>query len=230
MEIGTLNEKPLHAALKAWYAQPGDRLEVKVDGYVIDILRGGLLVEVQTGNFAGIKRKVTKLAADHALRLVYPIAQEKWISKQLPGEATAAKRRKSPRHGSPAEVFRQLVSFPELICHSNFSLEVLMIQEEELRRFDGSRGWRRRGWVTVERRLLAVAESRLIETPADLWRLLPVSLPDAFTSAELAEEAGVSQRLAQQIAYCLRKMGELEQTGKRGRAYLYTRAAGAAGL
>src|SRR5262245_62323945 len=30
--IGLLNEKPLHAALKAWYAQPGDQFEVPLDG------------------------------------------------------------------------------------------------------------------------------------------------------------------------------------------------------
>lgn len=38
--IGTLNEKPLHAALKGWYARPGDRFEVPVDGYLVDIVRG----------------------------------------------------------------------------------------------------------------------------------------------------------------------------------------------
>ena len=60
-EIGTLNEKPLHAALKDWYAQPGDQFEVSVDGFVVDLVRGDLLVEVQTGNFAAIKRKVKAL-------------------------------------------------------------------------------------------------------------------------------------------------------------------------
>ena len=37
--IGLLNEKPLHASLKQWYARPGDRFEVPVDGYVIDLSR-----------------------------------------------------------------------------------------------------------------------------------------------------------------------------------------------
>ena len=37
--IGLLNEKPLHASLKQWYARPGDRFEVPVDGFVIDIVR-----------------------------------------------------------------------------------------------------------------------------------------------------------------------------------------------
>ena len=59
--IGTLQENSLHAALKTWYAQPGDQLECKVDGYVIDLVRGDLLVEVQTANFSAIKRKLLKL-------------------------------------------------------------------------------------------------------------------------------------------------------------------------
>ena len=44
--IGLLNEKPLHAALKAWYAQPGDRFEVPLHGFVIDIVRDDVLLEV----------------------------------------------------------------------------------------------------------------------------------------------------------------------------------------
>lgn len=50
-QIGELNEKPLHAALKAWYAGPGTRMEVPVDCgqrvYVIDLLQGDLLIEIQ---------------------------------------------------------------------------------------------------------------------------------------------------------------------------------------
>ena len=47
--IGSLHEKSLHAALKAWCLQPGDHTEVPVDGYIIDIVRGDLLIEVQNG-------------------------------------------------------------------------------------------------------------------------------------------------------------------------------------
>jgi hypothetical protein len=36
----------------------GDRCEVAVEGFVIDIIRDNLLIEVQTGGFASIKRKV----------------------------------------------------------------------------------------------------------------------------------------------------------------------------
>ena len=65
MDIGLLNEKPLHAALKNWVAQPENQLEVAVDGFVIDIIQDGVLVEIQTGNFSAIRRKVS---ADRRLR------------------------------------------------------------------------------------------------------------------------------------------------------------------
>ena len=75
--IGLLNEKPLHASLKAWYAQPGDRFEVGVDRFVIDFVRGDLLLEIQTGSSTRLKSKLNTLVGSHRIRLIYPIAQEK---------------------------------------------------------------------------------------------------------------------------------------------------------
>ena len=60
-QIGTLNEKSLHAALKEWYALPGDRFEVAVDGFVADIVRGEQLIEIQTRSFPAMKRKLRRL-------------------------------------------------------------------------------------------------------------------------------------------------------------------------
>ncbi|MBU0492329.1 MAG: hypothetical protein KKA73_15725 [Chloroflexi bacterium] len=219
--IGELNEKPLHAALKAWYAQPGDRLEVTVAGFVVDIVRGDLLIEIQTGGFAGIRAKLHALTDSYPVLLVYPIAREKWIVKLAEDGQRQVSRRKSPKQGALAEVFRELVSFPALLAQPNFCLEVLLIREEEARRYDGARGWRRRGWVTHERRLLQVVGRHRFDTPADLGALLPAELVAPFTTADLAEALDQPRRLAQQMAYCLREMGVLTPVGRRGRAILY---------
>src|SRR5919106_2448020 len=152
--IGLLNEKPLHASLKQWYARPGDRFEVPVDGFVIDIVRDDLLIEIQTRNFSSIKSKLNKLARSHHVRLIYPIVQEKWIVR-------GAIRRKSPKRGRLEDLFWELVSIPQLLSNPNFSLEVLMIREEEVRRYDVKRKkWRRRGWVIEGRRLVDVLDRR----------------------------------------------------------------------
>ena len=66
-DIGLLNEKPLHASLKEWYAQPGDKFEVAVDRYVVDIVRHDLLLEIQTGSFASIKTKLKSLVDSHRI-------------------------------------------------------------------------------------------------------------------------------------------------------------------
>ncbi|NQU30778.1 MAG: hypothetical protein HQ525_08935 [Anaerolineae bacterium] len=218
--IGVLNEKPLHASLKKWYAQPGDQIEVKVEGFVIDIVQGDLLVEIQTGNFASIKPKLNKLLSSHSVRLVYPIAYEKWIvklPKNVGGEIT---RRKSPKRGRVEEVFGEMVSFPQLLENSNFSLEVLMTKEEEFWQYEGKRKWRRKGWGIKERRLLEVVDQILFEDPADWHTLLPRGMGE-FTGKDLAERMGIRKQLSQKMAYCLRKANIIKLTGKRGRANLY---------
>jgi hypothetical protein len=222
--IGTLNEKPLHAALKEWYAQPGDRFEVPVDGFVVDIVRGDLLIEIQTANFSAIKRKLTKLTPHHPVRLVYPIAREKWIVKPAKDGNGQLGRRKSPKRGALEQVFGELIRFPHILSNPNFSLDVLLIQEEQVRHYDGKRGWRRKGWVTHERRLLQVVDNQLFETPADMAALLPSGLVEPFTTADLAAAIAKPRWLARKMAYCLRKMGTITPTGKRRNAILYTRS------
>ncbi len=223
--ISTLNEGPLHAALKKWYARPGDQFEVLVDGYLVDIVRDGLLIEIQTRGFSPLKRKLAKLTESHPVRLVHPIACEKWIVKLAGRGRRVLSRRKSPKHSAVEDLFEELVSFPKLLTNLNFSVEVLLIREEEVRRHDAHRAWRRKGWVTHERRLLEVVGRRLFETPADLSALVPDDLVEPFTTCELAAAIAKPRRLAQKMAYCLREMNAIEPVGKSGNAWLYARIA-----
>jgi hypothetical protein len=218
--IGLLNEKSLHASLKEWYAQPEDQFEVPVDGFVIDIVRDDLLLEIQTGGLASIKSKLTSLSHSHQIRLIYPIALEKHIVKLAKDNNSIASRRKSPRRGRVEDLFWEMVSFPQLLSHPNFSLDVLLIREEEVWRYKGKRSWRRKGWAVEDRRLLEVVEQRLFEEPADWRELLPNEL-ETFTTRDLAEATGVRRELAQKMVYCLRKVEVIELMGKQGRANLY---------
>src|SRR5262249_51843658 len=219
--IGLLNEKPLHASLKEWCAQPGDQFEVTVDGFVIDLVRDDLLLEIQTGHFASIKSKLIELVRTYRTRLIYPIAQERWIVKRAKGNSGGVTRRKSPRRGRVEDLFWEMVSFPHLLVNPNFSLEVLLTREEGVRRYEGRRQRRRGGWVIEERRLLEVGGRRLVEEGAELQSRLPDNAGEPFTTRDLAEALGIRRQLAQKMAYCLRKVRVVELVGKRGRAHLY---------
>ena len=218
--IGLLNEKPLHASLKQWYARPGDRLEVAVDGFVIDIVRDDLLIEIQTGNFASIKSKLTDLVCRHRVHLVYPIVQEKWIVRSATGNAIEALRRKSPKRGRMEDLFRELVSIPHLLLNPNFSLEVLMIRGEEVRRYSHAKRRVRRGWLIEDRRLVDVLDQRSFVESGDWLRFLPDGM-ELFTTGDLANRMNTGRELAQKMAYCLREARMIELIGKRGRSNLY---------
>lgn len=221
MNIGTLNENPLHAALKQWYAAPGDRVEVPLHGYVIDLVHEDLLVEIQTGAFGPIARKLSTLLVTHRVRLVHPIAQHKWIVK-IGEDEQPVSRRKSPKQGRLCDICAPLTAIPHLLTHPQFELEVLLIDVEEIQRFDGKRGWRRKGWIVHERRLLSVNSRHRIDTPQSLAELLPTGLPVPFTTAHLAEHLQIPRRLAQQMTYCLRKTEQIHIVGKAGNTLCYT--------
>ena len=223
--ITTLNENPLHAALKEWYARRGDRVEVDVDGYHVDVVRGKLLIEIQTRNFASLKRKLEYfIRSRYPVRLVHPVSREKWVVRLSEDGQEVLSRRKSPKRGFYEHVFDELTSFPKFMLIPSFSLEVLLIQEEEVRRHAQGRRWRRKGWATVERRLLDVVGRQCFREPRDLAALMPSGLPEQFTTLQLASAMGKPRRFGQKMAYCLREMNIILPVGRQGRSILYARA------
>lgn len=221
-----MQESSLHAALKDHYTRQGDLQEVPVGGYLIDVVSGDTLIEIQTGNFTHLKAKLASLLEAHPVLLVHPIAVEKWIVR-LPAEGdTPLDRRKSPRRGRLEDLFLELVRIPHLVNHPNFALEVVLIQEEEIRRDDGRGSWRRRGWSIIDRRLLKIVSSVRLRSALDFNTFLPADLPEPFTSRQFASAMGAPGYLAGKALYCLRTIGLVEVTGLHKRAYLYTRTNG----
>ena len=220
--IGELRERSLHAALKRWYALPGDRAEVPLHGYVIDLVRHDTLIEIQTGSFAKLARKLTRLVRDHRIRLVFPIARRKWIVTTGP-DGSVLRRRASPKQGAYRDLFAELVRIPHLIGNPNFTLEVLIVEVEELRCADGQGSWRRRGISILDTRLLEVCDRRTFRTPADFARLLPPHLEEPFTNRALAAADAMPVSLAGMMTYTLRHMGAIELVGRRNRAHLFAR-------
>ena len=228
--LSTYREGSLHAALKALYARPGDRVEESVDGYVVDVVRDDELVEIQTASFSSAARKLRRLVESHRVVLVHPIATERWLVR-VDADGVVTHRRRSPKRGLPIDLFHELVAFPELVAHANFRIELVLIREEELRGPvpDGARFRYPREWWRLDRRLLEVIETIRVDSPADLLRLLPADLPSPFTSTDIAMASRRTKHLAMRAAYCLQRAGSTRCTGRRGRAQVYEAMAEAGG-
>ena len=222
--IGVLREGPLHAAVKALLAAPGDRLEVPVGRFVIDVVRAdGELVEVQTGGFGPLGAKLDALLDGHRVRIVHPIAAERRIVRvDEQGEVVSIRR--SAKRGSVVDVFDKLTAFPSLLTHPNLTIEVLLLGEDHVR---AARP------VTVRRRTRDPGERRLRDVLGrvelhgvdDVVRALPPLPAAPFSTRELASVLGCSMLLAQRTAYCLRAVRIIEAAGKRGRTPLHRRLA-----
>ena len=170
--IGVMREGPLHAAVKALLAEPGDRLEVPVGRFVIDLVRAdGELVEVQTGDFGPLGKKLDALLDEHRIRVVHPVAAERRIVRvDEHGQVLGARR--SPKRATAVEVFDKLVAFPSLLTHPNLTIEVLLLREDHIRRPQPTTA-RRRTRDPGERRLVEVLDRVELRTPEDILAALP---------------------------------------------------------
>jgi hypothetical protein len=81
--------------------------------------------------------------------------------------------------------------------------------------------WRRGGWTRHDRRLIDVTDRQVFKSPADYRALLPASLGESFTNHDLADALHVPLYHARRITYCLRHIGVIESSTKRGREMLY---------
>ena len=224
--LSTYREGSLHAALKAIYAQPGHKVEERVDGYVVDVVRPDELVEIQPASFSSAAKKLRRLVEDHRVALVHPIAVERWLVR-VDGDGAITSRRRSPKRGRALDLFAELTAFPELVAHPNFRMELVLIHEEEIRGPipDGARFRYPREWWRLDRRLIEVVEVVRVDTPTDLLGLLPAELASPFTSVDIATASRRPKNLGMRATYCLLRAGAVSCVGRRGRAQLYEPAA-----
>jgi hypothetical protein len=215
-----MTEHSLHSEIKDWYKVSGDELEAKVEDFIVDIRRGKLLIEIQTRNFSAVKKKLCTLLFTNQVHLVHPIAKLKWIV-HVSKSRDFVRRRKSPKKGKMIDLFYELVHIADLMGDKNFSLEVLLIGEEEVRCNDGRGSWRRKGVRILDRKLLNVFDRIVFRDSRDFLEFLPKELDEYFTNKVLALKLGISVKLAQKITYCLRKMGVISIAGKKKKELLF---------
>jgi hypothetical protein len=223
MGIGTLAERSLHAALKERFSQPGDLVEEKVDGYVIDIVRAGTLIEIQTGGFSRFKAKLANLLPRHAVHVIYPVVSQREVVR-LDAAGAQMSRRKSPLRRGFLDAVGELAPISLLLMDPNLTVEIVLVREEFSTRDDGRGSWRRRGRSVADRRLLGVEGSVVLSSIGDYARILPPRLPTEFTVKELANLGRCSTSAAGKAAYAMRRAGVLRVVGKRGNALVYEAA------
>lgn len=214
-------EHTLHRQLKALYGTRLEDQEVAVEGYRIDAVSRGRLIEIQQGSLSALRKKVACLLERHRLTIVKPLAARKLLIKRDRAGGEVIGQRLSPARETLWDLFPDLVHFVEVFPHPRLTLEVLLTEQIEYRCPFKRRRNRGRDFRVEDRELKSVVSRHKLRTTNDLIRLLPVSLPLEFTTADLAREIGLPRWHAQKIAYCLRQTGAAETVGKVRGGWIY---------
>jgi hypothetical protein len=222
--IGIQNESSLHFALKMLYKQFDQNVEEKVESYIVDVVGKDILIEIQTKNFSAISKKLRVLLKKYKIKLVHPIAEEKWITYVDKETGEILSKRKSPKKGSIYDLFYELVRVPDIFISKNLSIDVLLIREEEIRCNDGLGSWRRKGVSIIDRRLINVIRKIELLDSKDLLTLIPENLEQHFSNKGLAACCKIPIGKAQKMTYCLKKMSLINQVGKKGNELLFQKA------
>lgn len=219
--IGTLSEKTLHAVLKRCYEPHEENHETRIGGFVADIVGENGIIEIQTRGFDRLRKKLAAFLPVCPVTVVYPVAQVKRLSWVDPETGEVSSSRKSPKTGTPYEIFFELYRIKPFLHDPNLRFCIVLLELWETRWLNGWGKGGKRGSSRCDRIPKAFLGEVEIASPADYAKLVPESLPPRFTSKDYQKRSGLSLSGAQTALNVLFSVGAVERAGKQGGAYLY---------
>lgn len=135
--IGTLSEKALHAALKSYYEPDFESREVKVGGFVADIVGENGIIEIQTRGFDRLRRKLDAFLEAARVTVVYPVVPKRGLCWVDPETGEIFEKRKSPKKGAAYDVFPELYKIKNQLMHPNFRLCIPLLEVTDYKYLDG---------------------------------------------------------------------------------------------
>jgi len=220
--IGIYGEKSLHRDIKSHIEPSGDYQEIPVGNYIADIKNESGITEIQTQSFHRLRAKLDAFLSEHPVTLVYPLPREKIILwSDEPGGRIVRKRR-SPKRGNFYGAFRELYRIKALLTRPNLKLRIVLVDVSERRAAGGGR----KGYRKLDTEINAICGELSISEPGDYRKMIPDAISGPFTVREYAAASGLNARNSGVALNVLRHVGAIEQIGKSGRMYLYTKTGG----
>lgn len=217
--IGRLGEKLVHASLKLFYEPNEEFHEIKVGSFVADIARDGRIIEIQTGSFTPLKRKLEAFLPFYDVTVVHPVAKSKlviWIDQ----EGSFSKPVKSPKRADIFGAFSKIVSILPYLESDRLTVILLLLDVEEYRVLHPK--YEKRRAMKYETVPTAYAGEIVLRTPSDYASLLPDTLGESFTSKEFSKLCKVRGRALWASLKVLTSLGVLFRE-REGREYRYYR-------
>ena len=190
--IGTLSEKALHAALKSYYEPDFESREVKVGGFVADIVGENGIIEIQTRGFDRLSRKLDVFLEAARVTVVYPVVPKRGLCWVDPETGEIFEKRKSPKKGAAYDVFPELYKIKNQLMHPNFRLCIPLLEVTDYKYLDGYGKQKKLRATRGERIPEALLGEVICESRWDYLNLLPGAVYDENACKSDATRADAS--------------------------------------
>ena len=219
--IGTLAEKTMHNVLKNYYSKGEDYQEIPINEFVADIYMDGHIIEIQTGNFNKLRRKLDSFLQEYKVTIVYPLAYTRYLTYIDKETGRLSDKRKSPRKDTYYTAFKELYKIKTYLNHPNLSIKLVKLEVDEYKLESGySKSRRRRAekYDIVPRELI---EELDITRPEDFIQLIPMELDEKFTVKDFSKAAKIHDSYGGLILNVFNYLGIVNRVGKSGNSYIY---------
>jgi hypothetical protein len=208
--------------VKNYYEPDEDKQEIPVEGLYADIFTGNEIIEIQTRSFDQVRKKLDRFLTYYPVTVVLPIPHVKWLIwiDEETGELTD--KRKSPKKGNAYEAFRELYKIKQYLNKDGLTIKLLFLDMEEYRLLNGWSKDKKKGSVRYDRIPIKIHSEMYIERIEDYVQLVPIDLPDEFTTKDYAKATKLTANRAGTALNILHYVGAVKRIGKKGNAYIYT--------
>jgi hypothetical protein len=204
-KIGTLNERSIHAFLKHHFEPNSDSQEIKIGGFVADIVGENGIIEIQSGSFGYLKKKLKAFLEAGHVTVVYPVIAQNTIINTDSG-----RKYKSPRKKTKYNFLPQAYNIREFLADErlHFVLVLLAVSQEKS------------GKIKKDRKPEKILSEIRLETLSD-WHIFTDELPESFTQKEFEAKTRVYGRDGWGSLQTLISVGLISQTHKEGNTKIY---------
>lgn len=241
--IGTLAEKRMHRVFKRLITDDESKMEVRISStlpemndtsnkmprFIADILFNDEIIEIQTGSFFPLQKKLDWCIhhTPYHLTCIHPIAARRTLAWIDPINGTVGKLHRVPRREDARAIAPELYWIRSILTNpasrKRFRLVLPLLEVQDYKWLDGYSEDGKRGATRYERIPISLLETIVLSEPEDYARIfLPDALPAPFTAAEYAKITHIRGRTTYSTLHLLCEMGILHPEGKRGRSITYT--------
>lgn len=226
--INTYNESTLHEKLKNKYAELSNgKTEVELNGFFCDVVSGKKIYEIQTANLSSLASKISRLILDYSVTVVFPIAERTTIQWQTEAFELISER-KSPKKENEYRLFKEITKLLPFIDNPNFKIILLKAETIETRiktdkpvqLKNNSRHWKK-NWYKKDKDLLKINSELVFDSRSSYINLIRAITANQEFSLKQLQQNKACRKYAGLIIWTLKKLGEIEETARKGNEKFY---------